>query len=296
MMEEETLLGVIKYTEDGTNWKEYGFGPFVKATIKQLLQYVPWSNVLAIAEPLGKDEPISTEKKGVDEKCQTDTHGIAAAAVEPSPTSPAPEVTKGANTFWAQCPYCGKTCNTNIKEPMNPQPVAPGPASIEYTAYEIRCAWIEWAKTQSSPKPSWIVPWHELDEQSKDADRALARWHLSKFLPPPWQRISENCLPDANKPFFAWSANQETMFTYTNGINYPTSLIQNNFTHWMPCEGIYQIPPPPVEETKPAWEVWFNEESKKVTFDSLSDEILSRGFVSAALRAAAKDKRLLEGL
>jgi hypothetical protein len=46
----------------------------------------------------------------------------------------------------------------------------------------VREAWVRWAKTQPSPKPSWLVPWEELAEPDKEADRqigeAVARWTL----------------------------------------------------------------------------------------------------------------------
>ena len=37
----------------------------------------------------------------------------------------------------------------------------------------VRMAWVEWAKTQPSPKPSWLVPWADLDEADKEADRCI---------------------------------------------------------------------------------------------------------------------------
>lgn len=46
----------------------------------------------------------------------------------------------------------------------------------------VREAWVRWAETQPSPKPSWLVPYDELSEPDKEADRqigeAIARWTL----------------------------------------------------------------------------------------------------------------------
>lgn len=46
----------------------------------------------------------------------------------------------------------------------------------------VREAWVRWAETQPSPKPSWLVPYDELFEADKEADRqigeAIARWTL----------------------------------------------------------------------------------------------------------------------
>jgi hypothetical protein len=46
----------------------------------------------------------------------------------------------------------------------------------------VREAWIRWAKKHPNPKPAWLVPYHELSEIDKEADRqigeAIARWTL----------------------------------------------------------------------------------------------------------------------
>ena len=46
----------------------------------------------------------------------------------------------------------------------------------------VREAWVRWAETQPTPKPSWLLPYDELSEADKEADRqigeAVARWTL----------------------------------------------------------------------------------------------------------------------
>jgi hypothetical protein len=46
----------------------------------------------------------------------------------------------------------------------------------------VRDAWVRWAEAQPSPKASWLVPYDELAEPDKEADRqigeAVARWTL----------------------------------------------------------------------------------------------------------------------
>ena len=37
----------------------------------------------------------------------------------------------------------------------------------------VREVWIEWAKRQPNPKPSWLVPYDELSEPDKEADRCI---------------------------------------------------------------------------------------------------------------------------
>jgi hypothetical protein len=61
---------------------------------------------------------------------------------------------------------------------------------IETAAEKVREAWVAWAITQADPKPSWLIPWSELDETSKDADRAIARTLLGHFYRLPGVRLS----------------------------------------------------------------------------------------------------------
>ena len=46
----------------------------------------------------------------------------------------------------------------------------------------VREAWVRWAEMQPSPKPSWLLPYDELSEADKEADRQIgetvARWTL----------------------------------------------------------------------------------------------------------------------
>ena len=37
----------------------------------------------------------------------------------------------------------------------------------------VREVWIEWARRQPSPKPSWLVPYDDLSESDKEADRCI---------------------------------------------------------------------------------------------------------------------------
>lgn len=43
----------------------------------------------------------------------------------------------------------------------------------ERLGMRVREVWIEWAKTQPNPKPSWLVPWDQLGEPDKEADRCI---------------------------------------------------------------------------------------------------------------------------
>jgi hypothetical protein len=37
----------------------------------------------------------------------------------------------------------------------------------------VREVWIEWARDQPNPKPSWLVPYDDLSETDKEADRRI---------------------------------------------------------------------------------------------------------------------------
>lgn len=58
----------------------------------------------------------------------------------------------------------------------------PLPADRDSLGRLVREAWVRWALTQPEPKPSWLVPYDELAEPDKEADRqigeAVARWTL----------------------------------------------------------------------------------------------------------------------
>lgn len=45
----------------------------------------------------------------------------------------------------------------------------------------VRELWIGWAKTQSAPKPSWLVPYDELSEIDKEADRVIGEGLYREF-------------------------------------------------------------------------------------------------------------------
>lgn len=45
----------------------------------------------------------------------------------------------------------------------------------------VRELWIGWAKTQPNPKPSWLVPYDELSEADKEADRVIGEGLYREF-------------------------------------------------------------------------------------------------------------------
>jgi hypothetical protein len=57
------------------------------------------------------------------------------------------------------------------------QPASPA-AVVDYAERDrlgrlVREAWVNWARTQPNPKPSWLVPYDDLSEADKEADRQI---------------------------------------------------------------------------------------------------------------------------
>lgn len=88
-----------------------------------------------------------------------------------------------------RCETCGEPPGTNrlcwwCCNSPRPSPPPPQPA-VEWTALKgdeagrelggklVRDLWIEWAREQPNPKPSWLIPWSELPEPDKEADRQI---------------------------------------------------------------------------------------------------------------------------
>jgi hypothetical protein len=51
----------------------------------------------------------------------------------------------------------------------------------EFLGKLVRAEWMKWASEQSSPKPSWLVPWDGLSEPDREVDRRIgeAIWNFS---------------------------------------------------------------------------------------------------------------------
>lgn len=37
----------------------------------------------------------------------------------------------------------------------------------------VRQVWVEWAQEQPDPKPSWLLPWEELDDGQREVDMRI---------------------------------------------------------------------------------------------------------------------------
>ena len=51
----------------------------------------------------------------------------------------------------------------------------------------VRTAWMEWARTQPNPKPSWLVPYSQLSEADQEADRQIGE-HIAFLVGAGWAR------------------------------------------------------------------------------------------------------------
>lgn len=48
-----------------------------------------------------------------------------------------------------------------------------GKAGADKIGELVREAWVEWARAQPDPKPSWLVPWAQLGQADQEADRLI---------------------------------------------------------------------------------------------------------------------------
>lgn len=58
-------------------------------------------------------------------------------------------------------------------QPVAPVAQVPEGFSRDFLGRAVREAWVRWAITQPNPKPSWLVPYDELSEPDKEADRQI---------------------------------------------------------------------------------------------------------------------------
>ena len=56
------------------------------------------------------------------------------------------------------------------------------PRDLDELGRGVREAWLRWALTQPNPKPSWLLPYDELSEPDKEADRQIgaAVWQAAE--------------------------------------------------------------------------------------------------------------------
>jgi hypothetical protein len=120
--------------------------------------------------------PYGTNLFGAGEAEEMVRHMVEGMPATPS--SPVPDASKA------------QTDETKAGELDGARPL---PFDRETLGRMVREAWVRWAQTQPSPKPHWLLPYEELSEADKEADRqigeAVARWTLvgdaARFAPTP---------------------------------------------------------------------------------------------------------------
>jgi hypothetical protein len=65
---------------------------------------------------------------------------------------------------------------------MDPERVAESLA--EHLGRVVREAWVEWAKEQPDPKPSWLIPWEQLSESQREVDMRIGLTVAKELLDP----------------------------------------------------------------------------------------------------------------
>lgn len=123
----------------------------------------------------------------------------------------------------------------------------------------------------------------------------------SRTCKPIWNRVSKDCLPDENKPF--WSVEKDVVYHYSTGRTrialHHMADGQPNWTHWMPCNPPFGRPPLP-EKDKPEWESWLDTwMNDRHPFPSPGYQVeynVSMEAVKAALLAAKRKPSILESV
>jgi hypothetical protein len=81
---------------------------------------------------------------------------------------------KQTTTLWGTIKFFWQTRRGLGRRPL--------PLDRDMLGRMVREAWVRWAETQPDPKPSWLLPYDDLAEPDKEADRqigeAVARWTL----------------------------------------------------------------------------------------------------------------------
>lgn len=54
----------------------------------------------------------------------------------------------------------------------------------ELLGQAVREEWVKWASEQPDAKPSWLIPWEQLDERDQEVDRRLGEAAIRTFIQP----------------------------------------------------------------------------------------------------------------
>lgn len=61
----------------------------------------------------------------------------------------------------------------------------------EFLGQLVRAAWVDWAKTQTNPMPWHLLPWDEISEEAREADRTIGE-KVASVLISPFTLIAEH--------------------------------------------------------------------------------------------------------
>lgn len=158
--------------------------PFTGAVVKPL----EWEPVLAARS---KEDPTPEETGEYETVCAvgvyyiemyfgSDSYGwcVTLNGADDIADKDDPDDAKAA----AQADY-----EARIRSALVPSPVPQEalPLDRDTLGRMVREAWVRWAMTQPSPKPSWLLPYDELAEPDKEADRqigeAIAKWTVIHY-------------------------------------------------------------------------------------------------------------------
>ncbi len=116
-------------------------------------------------------------------------------------------------------------CAPDPKEPPCPN-ATPASTCDAVTVYRerlgevVRNVWIDWAKEQLNPKPSWLLPWDKLAEPDREVDRRIGETLF---------RLGQQDAPTAPRPTTDYAGLVERL-EKSASIFVPDSLVRQNIT------------------------------------------------------------------
>lgn len=71
------------------------------------------------------------------------------------------------------CAFCGAETAARLAQSELAPARGSADCSREALGRAVRDIWVEWAKEQPTPKPTWLKPWDALPEPDKEVDRRI---------------------------------------------------------------------------------------------------------------------------
>lgn len=103
----------------------------------------------------------------------------------------------------------------------------------------VRDAWVEWAKAQINPKPSWLVAWEELSETDREADRCIGEAVQGAIQEDEVRALSEQKLVIGGRVRVVINAEAVAL----SGDGQWVQILYAGYTFWVPLD-VFCVPVP----------------------------------------------------